>query len=95
MPSYVIADMLGIPLEDGVELYGLTEMIHAAPESQEFDTTQLNNVDYLQPLAGDSSMGPPFVIPLYLLQSEYSSLAELGQQAEIVRRLPFVLPVER
>jgi cytochrome P450 len=35
MPSYVIADMLGIPLEDGVELYGLTEMIHAAPESQE------------------------------------------------------------
>ena len=35
MPSYVIADMLGIPLEDGVELYGLTEKIHAAPESQE------------------------------------------------------------
>jgi cytochrome P450 len=35
MPSYVIADMLGIPLEDGVELYGLTERIHAAPESQE------------------------------------------------------------
>ena len=34
MPSYVIADMLGIPLEDGVELYGLTEKIHAAPESQ-------------------------------------------------------------
>jgi cytochrome P450 len=35
MPSYVIADMLGIPLEDGVELYGLTETIHASPESQE------------------------------------------------------------
>ena len=35
MPSYVIADMLGIPLEDGVELYGLTEKIHAAPESLE------------------------------------------------------------
>src|SRR3954454_20866072 len=35
MPSYVIADMLGIPLDDGVELYGLTEKIHAAPESQE------------------------------------------------------------
>jgi cytochrome P450 len=35
MPSYAIADMLGIPLEDGVELYGLTEKIHAAPESQE------------------------------------------------------------
>jgi cytochrome P450 len=34
MPSYVIADMLGIPHEDGVALYALTEAIHAAPESQ-------------------------------------------------------------
>jgi cytochrome P450 len=34
MPSYVIADMFGIPREDGVALYGLTETIHAAPESQ-------------------------------------------------------------
>ena len=34
MPSYVIADMLGIPHEDGVALYRLTETIHAAPESQ-------------------------------------------------------------
>jgi len=32
MPSYVIAEMLGIPLEDGVALYGLTEAIHAAPD---------------------------------------------------------------
>lgn len=34
MPSYVIADMLGIPLEDGVALYELTEAIHAVPESR-------------------------------------------------------------
>jgi cytochrome P450 len=34
MPSYVIAEMLGIPHDDGVELYKLTEAIHAAPESQ-------------------------------------------------------------
>jgi cytochrome P450 len=33
MPSYVIADMLGIPHDDGVALYRLTETIHAAPES--------------------------------------------------------------
>lgn len=33
MPSYVIAEMLGIPHADGVELYRLTETIHAAPES--------------------------------------------------------------
>src|SRR6185503_9517218 len=35
MPSYVIAELLGIPLDDGRELYKLTEAIHAAPESQE------------------------------------------------------------
>jgi cytochrome P450 len=34
MPSYVIADMLGIPHADGVALYALTEAIHASPESQ-------------------------------------------------------------
>lgn len=34
LPSWVIADLLGIPLEDGVALYRLTEAIHAAPESQ-------------------------------------------------------------
>lgn len=33
MPSYVIADLVGLPLEDGRELYKLTEIIHAAPES--------------------------------------------------------------
>jgi cytochrome P450 len=33
MPSYVIAELLGIPLDDGRRLYDLTETIHAAPES--------------------------------------------------------------
>jgi cytochrome P450 len=34
MPSYVIAELLGIPLDDGRELYHLTEAIHTAPEAQ-------------------------------------------------------------
>jgi len=34
MPSFVIADLLGLPLDDGRRLYQLTEAIHAAPESQ-------------------------------------------------------------
>jgi cytochrome P450 len=34
LPSYVIAELLGIPRPDGVELYRLTEAMHAAPESQ-------------------------------------------------------------
>jgi len=33
MPSFVIAELLGIPLDDGRRLYHLTETIHAAPES--------------------------------------------------------------
>ena len=33
LPSYVIAEMLGIPRQDGVELYRLTEALHADPAS--------------------------------------------------------------
>ena len=32
LPSYVIADLTGIPLDDGRELYKLTEIIHTASE---------------------------------------------------------------
>jgi cytochrome P450 len=33
MPSFVIAELMGLPLEDGRELYKLTEIIHSAPET--------------------------------------------------------------
>ncbi len=33
LPSYVIAELMGIPLDDGRELYRLTETIHSAPGS--------------------------------------------------------------
>jgi cytochrome P450 len=33
LPSYVIAELVGIPLDDGRKLYQLTEVIHSAPES--------------------------------------------------------------
>ncbi len=35
LPSYVIAELTGIPLDDGRELYKLTEIIHTAPETLE------------------------------------------------------------
>ncbi len=35
LPSYVIAELTGIPLDDGRELYKLTETIHSAPETLE------------------------------------------------------------
>jgi cytochrome P450 len=34
LPSFVVAELLGIPRQDGADLYRLTEAIHAAPESQ-------------------------------------------------------------
>ncbi len=34
LPSYVIAELMGLPLDDGRMLYQLTETLHAAPESQ-------------------------------------------------------------
>lgn len=34
MPSFVIAELMGLPLDDGRELYKLTEVIHTAPEAQ-------------------------------------------------------------
>ncbi|TDC86054.1 cytochrome P450 [Actinomadura sp. 7K507] len=37
MPSYVIAEMLGVPLADGVELYDLTETIHSTPDPENPD----------------------------------------------------------
>jgi cytochrome P450 len=33
MPSYVVADLLGLPLDDGRELYRLTEILHASAET--------------------------------------------------------------
>lgn len=33
LPSYVIAELIGIPLDDGRKLYELTEQVHAAPET--------------------------------------------------------------
>jgi cytochrome P450 len=35
MPSYVIAELMGLPLDDGRELYKLTEIIHSSPEALE------------------------------------------------------------
>src|SRR5579872_5310707 len=47
MPSFVIAELMGLPLDDGRELYKLTEIIHSAPES-------------LPPGAGGEAVGKMF-----------------------------------
>ena len=40
MPSFVIAELLGIPLDDGRRLYQLTEILHAAPGTHTPDAVQ-------------------------------------------------------
>lgn len=40
MPSFVIADILGIPLADGRELYHLTEALHSASDSVGIEAQQ-------------------------------------------------------
>jgi cytochrome P450 len=40
MPSFVIAELLGIPLEDGRELYHLTETLHAASSAVGIEAQQ-------------------------------------------------------
>ncbi len=47
MPSFVIAEMMGLPLEDGRELYRLTEIFHTSP-------------DALEPGESDAALGKMF-----------------------------------
>jgi cytochrome P450 len=48
MPSYVIAEMLGIPLADGVALYDLTEAIHTTPDPENPGAGMVAVVEMLQ-----------------------------------------------
>jgi cytochrome P450 len=48
MPSYVIAEMLGIPLLDGVALYDLTETIHSTPDPDRPEAAMTAVIEMLQ-----------------------------------------------
>ena len=48
MPSYVIAEMLGIPLADGVALYDLTETIHSTPDPEHPEAGMTAVIEMLQ-----------------------------------------------
>jgi len=48
MPSYVIAEMLGIPLADGVALYDLTETIHTTPDPDSPGAAMVAVIEMLQ-----------------------------------------------
>ena len=73
LPSYVIAELLGIPLEDGRELYRLTEAIHAAPESQApgaAGVAVMKMFQYAQTVIAEKRARPREDLATKLLQAE-------------------------
>jgi len=73
MPSYVIAELLGIPLDDGRELYKLTEAIHTAPEAQEANAggmAVLKMFEYGRKVIEEKRARPKDDLATKLLQAE-------------------------
>jgi cytochrome P450 len=48
LPSYVIADLMGVPLEDGRRLYELTEKMHASEEAVTQDERGIASMEMLR-----------------------------------------------
>ncbi|HKC49448.1 MAG TPA: cytochrome P450 [Myxococcota bacterium] len=73
LPSYVIAELLGIPLDDGRELYRLTEAIHSAPESQPpgaAGAAVMKMFEYAQSVIAEKRARPREDLATKLLQAE-------------------------
>jgi cytochrome P450 len=73
LPSYVIADLLGIPLEDGVMFYDWTEIIHSAPDAvspQVRGETLQKMVMYAMEVAQRKQANPGDDLSTHLLTSE-------------------------
>jgi cytochrome P450 len=73
LPSYVVAELLGLPLDDGRRLYELTEKIHALPDA--FETDQRGPASqemaaYAYRLAQEKRANPADDMSSALLQSE-------------------------
>lgn len=61
MPSYLIADLMGLPLEDGRELYKLTEILHSSSEavtSEQRRQAQTDMFTYAAEVYGKKSVEP-------------------------------------
>lgn len=73
MPSYVIAELMGLPLEDGRKLYELTEILHAAPQSQAEGAAFAAGArmfQYARDLIGEKRRHPRDDLATKLLQAE-------------------------
>jgi cytochrome P450 len=73
LPSYVIADLMGIPLEDGRRLYDLTEKMHASAEAVTQDERAIALMEmlrYAMGVADDKRKHPGPDLATQLLNSE-------------------------
>ena len=73
LPSYVIADLMGVPLEDGRHLYELTEKMHASDEAvtvQERAIASMEMLNYAMGVADDKRKHPGSDLATQLLNAE-------------------------
>jgi cytochrome P450 len=73
LPSYVIADLMGIPLEDGRRLYELTEKMHASEEAvtqDERGIASMEMLNYAMGVAEDKRKHPGSDLATQLLNSQ-------------------------
>lgn len=71
LPSYVIAELLGIPLEDGRRLYELTELMNTGlVDDPGIEQAQLQMFEYATTLAAHKRAEPGEDIATALLQAE-------------------------
>jgi cytochrome P450 len=72
MPSYVIAELMGMPLDDGRELYKLTEAIHSAPGTSEMSGGEavMKMFEYGTKLIAEKRANPKDDLATKLLMAE-------------------------
>jgi len=89
MPSYVIAELMGIPLDDGRELYKLTEAIHTTAggtPTEEGAVAVFKMFDYGRKVIAEKRARPKNDLATKLLQAEVD-----GRKLEDIEFLLFFL----
>ena len=82
MPSYLIADLMGLPLEDGRELYKLTEILHSSGEAvttEERRQAQTDMFTYAAEVYGKKSSEPGEDLSTRIINAEVD-----GQKLDII-----------
>lgn len=82
MPSYLIADLMGLPLEDGRELYKLTEILHSSGEAvtaEQRRQAQTDMFTYAAEVYGKKSVEPGEDLSTTIINAEVD-----GQKLDII-----------